>query len=101
VLEGRSRWIDGFFGDMDFLPMCGLEARRVDGGLDVRSFAVAGLESGSVLTLCYVNVGIVLSAVWMSVNLNVDVFVVVGWEIDVDVCARVSAFRSDEENISR
>jgi len=81
---------------MDRLPICGLEldARRVDGGLDTGCFAVTWLESRSVLTLSHVNVGIVVSAGWTSINLNVDVLVVLVWKVDVDVCTRVSTFRS-------
>lgn len=82
---------------MDFLPeWCRLELRRVDGGFDAFFFAVARLESRSVLTLGYVDVCIVVAATRVSVNFYVDVFMVAVREVDVNVCTRVSSFRSAE-----
>jgi len=77
-----------------------MELWRVDDGLGANFLAVAGLKFGSVLTLCYVDIGIVVSAKWTSINLNVDVFMFVVGESDVDVCTGVSAFRSEEKMLA-
>jgi hypothetical protein len=69
----ESRWIDCLFCDTDFLPLCRLETRSVDGLFDSDVFAVGRLESRSVLTFCEVYLGIVSAAMGkIDVNLSVE-----------------------------
>lgn len=83
----ESRRVNGFFADSNFFTVAWLEFRRINGFLAESSFfAVAWLEFGSVLTLGYVDLGIVVTAVWKS---DIDLGVVMSsliWKIDVNVC---------------
>jgi hypothetical protein len=65
--------VDGLFSDTDVLSVCRLESRRINGGsVDTSLFAVARLETGSVFTLSYVKLGIVVTAT-MDVNVDLSI----------------------------
>jgi hypothetical protein len=101
--------VDGLFSNANFLPLCRLEAWRIDGGstdtnflllrvvwleagavngvvVGTNFFAVGWLETRSVLTLSYVDLGIVLATGFRNFDVNSSVVVsAVVWEFDVDV----------------
>jgi hypothetical protein len=96
--------VDGLFSNANFLPLCRLESWRIDGGsadtnflllrvvwLEAGTvngvvFAVGWLETRSVLTLSYVDLGIVLATGFRNFDVNSSVVVsAVVWEFDVDV----------------
>lgn len=92
----KTSGINGFFGQFIFLPLCRLESRRVNSG---DFFAVGWLNSGSVLTLDYVNFVFVLAAARSTgINRNVEMLMLV-WTVDVNV--NVSVFRSGKVSIKR
>jgi len=63
-----------------------LESGWVNGSVDSGFFAVAWLDTRSVLTLDYINFVIVVAALWIgSVYFNVEVLMLVR-KVDVDVC---------------
>jgi hypothetical protein len=65
--------VDGLFSDTDVLSVLRLESRRVNGSsVDTNLFAVARLETGSVFTLSYVKLGIVVTAA-MDVNVDLSI----------------------------
>jgi len=78
-----------------------LEARRINSGVDTDFFSVAGLETRSVCTLSYVDLGIVMSTVMrkLDVDLGVVVSAMVG-DLDVDVGTGVSVIRSVEQKLA-
>jgi hypothetical protein len=106
----RSRRVNGGLVDADFFAVGWLEARWVNGSLvDTYFLTIAWLELGSVLTLSYVDLSIVVTTVWevdfdfrvmvvtmreVDINLGVVVSAEV-WKVDVDVCFGVFVFRSE------
>ena len=75
------------FGDSDFLPFFRMEAWRVNGGFVNTDFlTVAWLELGPVLTLCYVDLGIVVSTVMRKFDVNFGIVVsAMVWYFNVDM----------------
>jgi hypothetical protein len=100
LFEGESGGVDCLFCDMNFLPMCRLETRRVDGLFDLDLFAESRLDSRAVLTLYEVDLAIVVTSVGMGINLDVDVLVMSMGELDINVSTGMSAFRSGERKLA-
>lgn len=87
-----ARRVNGGFVDADFFAVGWLEARWVNSCLvDTNFLTVAWLELGSVLTLCNVNLGLVVTTAW-TINFYLDFVVVTEemravevWELNVKI----------------
>lgn len=68
-----------------------MEAWRVNSGfVDTDFLAVAWLKFRSVLTFCYVNLGIVVSTAMRKVDVDLSVLSVVARKVDVNLSVVVS-----------